>query len=323
MGAVGMNWFSSQVFENGDNGQYMVEFALSFVIFTIFVLYVIDLGLLIYNHNLFYHGITEAAREASIGADNDQIQETVQEYIVDRYFPTALLIARPDTGLVIKPENEIERVHGEVVTVRMPTTFGFSVLGFGSMTLSVPVQSSEIITNHNDEDRDGCKDSLEGTGISCDGFTNFPSTSPNDHQNSGSSDRIYFNGSQEDADGDGISLFNDRVRIGYFQSPPTGGGPTYAINRPNNPPLTPGGSTSFVRNGRTWTTWFDGEYHAPVVWDDGTESVPKPFPRTLPTTHVDNSSETVTIRTLQGEYDSDNDGWEDKNDDQPMDPLEH
>jgi hypothetical protein len=317
-----MDWFSLHDLHRSDDGQYMVEFALSFVIFTIFILYVIDLGLLIYNHNLFYHGIAEAAREASIGASNDEIQQTVEDYIVDRYFPTALMVAQPDTGLVIEPQNEIERVHGTEVTVRMPTTFGFSILGFGNMLLSVPIQSSEVITVQNDEDRDGCKDPLEASGTSCNGYMSFSSTAPNDHRNSGNTDQIYFGGSESDADDDGADLYNDRVYIGYFQSPPSGGS-TYAINRPNDSPLTPSGSTTFNWNGRTWETWFEGTYHAPVVWDEGTESVPKPFPRTLPEAQVDNSSETVTIRTLQGDYDRDNDGWEDKYDDQPTNPLQH
>lgn len=299
----------------------MVEFALSFVIFALFVLFVIDLGLLIYNHNLFYHGMANAAREASIGASNQEIRRAADDFIVDDYFPTALMIAQPDTGFVIEPSREIHRVFGREVTVRMPTTFGFSLLGFSSVTISVPLQSTELITARNDADRDGCKDRLEGAGVSCEGFMNFANTTPSDHRNTGPVDQIYFDGPDNDADGDGADLLEDRVRIAYFENAPTIGGSTYAINRPNNTPLSPGGAPTFDWNGRTWETWFDGRYHAPVIWDNGTESVPQAFPRTLPRAHVDNSSDTVTVRTLQAEYDRDNDAWEDKYDDNPNDPL--
>lgn len=301
-----------------ESGQYLVEFSLSFVVFMLFVFFVIDMGLMIYNHNVFYHGVFVGAREASLGADNETIQSTVVNEVVPNYFPTLFMRAHPDTGINIHPSDEIERVSGTTVTVEMNTTFGMTLIGLYTMTLEVPISSRALIVSENDEDRDGCKDKLEGPNQPCDGYRYFTSTFPQDHDNDGFQDQYIFNGSDPDADNDGIPIQDETVRVGFFQNTPSGSD-VFAIQRSDTAAAGPG----FTRGGDYWETWFDGGYHAPVLWHDDTQSTNQNFSRKLPRWHVDNSSDTVFKRTLFSAYDADNDGWEDKYDDAPYNPLKH
>lgn len=302
---------------DSDSGQYLVEFGLSFVVFMMFVFFVIDMGLLIYNHNVFYHGVFVGARKASLGASNRTIRTTVVNQVVPDYLPTLLMRAHPDTGVTIRPSREIERVEGTTVTVEMDTTFGLTLLGFYTMTLAVPISSQALIIADNDRDRDGCKDSLESGSTSCSGYRDFTATYPQDHDNDGTADEYLFGGPDADADNDGISIQDETVEIAFFENPPTGS-PGYAISRGTGPA---GGS--FSVGGTVWETWFEGRYHAPVLWDDGTQTPPQGFARRFPKWHVENSSDTIDRRTLFSSFDSDNDGWEDKHDNAPVSPTVH
>jgi len=306
------NYLDGDRLQSNESGQYMVEFALSFTLFILFVFFVIDLGLLIYNHNLFYRAVSRGAREASLGASNQQITRSIGEFVSDRYFPGVFSVANPPEGVEIRPTNEIDRVDGTEVIVIMDARFGISIFQFLPLTVELPIRSRELIVQDNDRDRDGLKDRME--------------THPGDHDNNGNVDELRFDGPDGDADGDGENWSSDTVAIGYFQS---GGVITcsgYAIYRPEA-----GGSRNNTctfnptKYGTgTWEQWFDGAYHAPEIWDDNSVALPKLFERQLPRWSVDNDPGLVRFtRILRTAYDADNDGWEDKYDDFPKDPFQH
>jgi len=297
----------------GKRGQYMVEFALAFVIFVLFVFFVIDLGLLIYNHNLFYHGVAKGARVASLGGSNADVRDAVKEEIVGSYFPTVFLVARPDTVSVI-PEAEINRVDGTEVLVKMDTTFGITLLFGSPLVFTKPIRSRAVIVQQNDTDRDGCKDSLSGVGVSCNSYDTFVNTYKRDHANSNQQDAYMFGGDDIDPDGDGVNWDADTVAIAYISN---GGCDGYYIYRPNNQPGSVDCGNVGSISGAVWESWFDGWYHAPEIWDDASEAPPQFFERKLPRWQVDNSTLTYHIIELQTAYDSVNNGWEDKYDPTP------
>ncbi len=300
-----------------EQGQYMVEFALSFVVFVLFIFFVIDLGILIYNHNLFYHAVARGARQAGLGASNSEIKESAGQIVTSRYFPTLTFIAHPQP-IQVKPEREMHRVDGREVRVSMDSIFGFSLLGMYQFTVELPVRSRTLIVQQNDQDRDGCKDSLEGPGKSCDGYQFFPNTNPNDHDNNGTVDEYRFDGSDTDADGDGIKWSGDTLTVAYMNNAVGAG---YFISRQPSLPLA--GAANQDPDGRWWEEWFGGTYHAPPIWDDKSEAPSKLFRRKVPSWPVKNSGRDEFMLDIRVEYDMDNDGWEDKFDDHPNNPLAH
>jgi hypothetical protein len=314
--------------EDSDSGQYMVEFALTFVVFVVFIVFVVDMAFMIYNHNLFYNAVYRGARTAALGASNQEIRNEVSEYAAENYFPTIFMVAHPESGVTISPSDEIDRVQGTTVRVSMRTTFGINFMGMIPVTITYPISSEELFYNFVDNDRDGLKDPLEAN--------------PKDHDNDGQNDNYFFSGPDMDADNDGTNAGKDTVKVGYFDGVAVdcpGGlpfgvdcvtGGTYsgfAIERPHDAPTAsecdvfawPSGS------GREWQTppCFDGQYHAPEVWHNQQDASPKLFPRKLPTLHVDNTDDVKEIRTLRTEHDSDNDGWIDKYDEAPNDVTAH
>ncbi len=303
-----MDWFLPWNFHREDGGQYMVEFALTFTIFIMFVTVVVDLGLMIYNHNLFYHATYRGARQASLGASNSEIAETVKSYAVDNYYPGLFMVARPTDQLQIEPSDEIDRVQGRTVRVSLETTFGFNLLAMQPITATLPVSSESLVHVQNDDDRDGQKDKLE--------------SNPKDHDNNGSVDALSFGGSDRDADDDGTDLPDDTVKVAYFDGVAVSGLGTYsgyAIERPNNTSVC----ADFVwpiASGRDWEKppCFNGTYHAPEIWDNGRYAPSQLFPRKLPRKQVQQSSDTIFIRTLRTDRDSDNDGYIDKYDSEPI-----
>jgi hypothetical protein len=182
-----------------------------------------------------------------------------------------------------------------------------------------------LITTQNDDDRDGLKDSLEAN--------------PDDHDNDGTRDSYQFNGTDMDADNDGANDQSDTVIIGYFKNvnvnipiscPPavtcmSGYFSGYAIARPNDPLSTTISCSAFSWNALTWQTnpCFDGDYHAPEIWDNSAEHPDLLFAKDLPTFPVKNGPDLAIIRTLSAVRDSDNDGWVDKYDDSPNDVTSH
>ncbi|MFP4686477.1 MAG: TadE/TadG family type IV pilus assembly protein [bacterium] len=300
------------------DGQYMVEFALALSVFVFFVFFVIDLGLLIYIHNTFYHGVARGARVAALGGSNDEIQDAVEKE-AGSYLSTIFLIARPEQ-ISVTPEEEINRVDGTEVLVKMDTTIGISLFGVSQLVVTKPVRSRMVVVQQNDADRDGCKDDLSGAGVACDSYDSFPETFQRDHRNTGSEDAYQFGGEDSDPDGDGIDWADDTVAIAYINNGICSG---YYIYRPHNQPgSTDCGNIDGI-SGTVWESWFDGWYHAPEIWEDGTEAAPQLFERKLPRWHVDNSSLTYHVITLRTAYDSVNNGWEDKYDRTPQDPTTH
>lgn len=298
----------------------MVEFSLSFVIFIIFVIFVFDLGLLIYNHNLFYHGVARGARVAGLGGSNEEIRQEISDEVAGRYFPTIFLKAEIKSVDII-PTEEILRVDGREVEVRMNSVFGLGLPFLGAIAVEKPVSSRMIIVQQNDEDRDGCKDNLAGT--ECNSYRNFSNTFAGDHSNNGVVDGYRFNGPDTDPDGDGIHWRADTVAIAYINNTSCSG---YYIYRPHNAGdrVSPEdcGTVEGI-SGTVWEAWFDGWYHTPEVWDDGSEAPPRIFERKLARRHVDNTaieSHVVILRTV---YDADNDGWEDRFDEAFDDPTNY
>lgn len=291
-----------------DSGQYLVEFALAFTVFVFFVVFVIDIGLVIYNHNVFYRGVSIGAREASLGASNSDIEEAVGNFVEDRYLPGVFSVAHPSEGIQIRPSNEIDRVDGVEVVVNMDAEFGISLLQFLPLTAELPIRSRELIVQNNDDDRDGLKDSLEAN--------------PRDHDNNGIVDEFRYDGPDADADGDGVGWASDTVAIAFVGPTAPFNCPDYIIYRPNATAGSRGATCHFLGN-PDWEIWFEGTYHAPEIWDDNSVALPKLYERRLPSWSVVNGPPFFIKRTLRTAYDSDNDGWEDKYDRFPDDPFRH
>ena len=305
---------------NDDKGQYMVEFALAFAVFIIFVIFVLDLGLLIYNHNLFYHGVARGARVAGLGGSNEEIRQVVSDEITGSYFPTIFLKSEIES-VNITPSEEILRVDGREVEVGMEPLFGVGLPFLGAVAVEKPISSRMIIVQQNDRDRDGCKDEFTGTGTECDSYRYFPQTYAGDHRNNGVVDGYRFDGPDTDPDGDGIHWREDTVAIAYINNNQCEG---YYIYRPHNEgdrvsPVDCGEIEGI--EGSVWEDWFDGWYHAPEVWDDGSEAPLQLFERRLPRRQVDNSDLESHVITLRTAYDAVNNGWEDRFDESPNDPT--
>jgi len=212
-----------------------------------------------------------------------------------------------------------------------------------------------VVIQNNDEDRDGCKDELEGTPASpgpwCDGFSNTPfsptfnATVRRDHFNDrdglADTDVYLFGASGPNADIDADSTLpgqiddrtgGDSVVVGYFEAVGLGISDSYAIYRPISKPTAatcgPAGnlntSPGSWLDGTQWEDCFDGSYHAPELWSSGVEHPAELFPRRLPVLHVEQlPSVTYDTRVLNAAYDWDNDGWEDKYDEFVTDPTRH
>ncbi len=302
---------------SSSRGQYMVEFALAFVIFVIFVFLVIDLGFLIYNHNLYHFAVVEGARVGSLGGSNQAIMEKINQQIDQRTLPGILFLSRPG-DVEIFPAAEIERVDGMDVKINLELFYGLGIFGFMQL-IELPVSTQRLIIQYNDLDNDGCKDQLSGPGVPCNSYQEFSSTNPRDHRNTGVTDSYLFGGSQEDADGDGVSWEADTIAIGYTDGS-TGSCPAgYYLYRPHDQPL---GSTCEFGGISGWDQGIisDGWYHAPEIWDDGSEAPQQMFPRRLPRWGVDNSSRPYIIRQLRTAHDTVNNGWLNKYDRYPQDP---
>ncbi|MFB6354999.1 MAG: hypothetical protein ABEJ65_00595 [bacterium] len=207
----------------------------------------------------------------------------------------------------------------------MDSTFGFYLFQAVPITIDLPIRASTLITQSNDQDRDGCKDDLEGSGVSCDSYKNFTNTFPSDHDNDNSSDTYGFNvGNDLDADSDGVDWGEDTIAIGYTSGTSGTCDEGYYIFRPHNSSV--GSTCSFSSLGhREISGWdegidVDGWYHAPEIWEDDSEALPGLYERQLPNKGLDSVN---VIRILRTEHDRDNDGWIDKYDDDFDDPEEH
>ncbi len=299
-------------------GQYMVEFALSFVLFVIFILFVIDMGSLIYNHNLYHYAVVNGSRVGSLGGSNVAIMEEINRTVERGFLPSLFFASRPD-AVNIAPQAEIERVDGRDIVISMEVLYGIGLLGFRQFLVRLPISTRSLIVQFNDADRDGCKDALSGPGVDCQGYQYFSSTYPEDHQNSGVVDSYLFGGPEDDVDGDGTGWRADTVAIGYTDGS-TGTCPQgYYLHRPNDQPL---GSTCEFAGINGWDQGLetDGWYHAPEIWHDGSETPRQLFPRRLPRWGVDNSSRPYLIRQLRTAHDSVNNGWINMFDNHPEDP---
>ncbi|MFB6346787.1 MAG: TadE/TadG family type IV pilus assembly protein [bacterium] len=308
---------------DSESSQYMVEFGLTFAFFIFFVIQVFDISILIYNHHLLYHGASQAARESALGASNNKIKDTVVTSAVDNFLPSIMGRAHINK-ITISPKEEINRVRGTETSVTLDAELGFMVLGVYPLTLEIPISSHSFVTQKNDRDRDGCKDSMEGPNTPCDSYESFDWTVSGNHDNdlggSTQSDSYYLRmGNDIDADDDGTTYLSDTVAIGYFGSGAPGDCEGYAIFRPNDGANSP--QCSF--QGNTWEEWFEGGYHAPEIWSDDSDASPKVFSRKLPKWHVVHSTLTHFTRNLRTEHDLDNDGWIDKYDDRYVRPEEH
>lgn len=299
----------------------MVEFALSFVVFIFFVFFVLDIGALIYNHNLYHHALVKAARTGALGGSNDEILDEINQSLEGSYLPSIFFESR--TGdVVIDPFDEIQRVDGREISLELEVTYGLGFLWFHQLTFELPVSTTALIIQHNDVDRDGCKDSLAGTGTECESYQNFSNTYEGDHRNNGVQDEYIFKGADRDADGDGERWASDTLAVGYSDGSSGSCGAGYYLYRPNNSPL--GGTCQFGGvSGWDQGLATDGRYHAPEIWDDGTEATPRLFERRVPAWGVNNSDKSYVIFTLRADHDRDNDGWIDKFDDSPDDPESH
>lgn len=307
-----------------DDAQYMVEFALAFVIFIFFIFFVIDLSLFIYNHNVLYHGTVNAVEVAANGATNAEIKNELHRTGIENYIPSPMSRVAIDT-ITLTPSEEMLRVRGKEAEVRLETTMGLLLMGVYPMTFDVDFSSRQLITQTNDADRDGCKDALEGAGNQCDSYRFFSDTFRDDHDNDDEIDIFRFDGLDDNADNDpSPSPQEDTVAIAYIDLINCTG---YYIYRPNNPAsrISPEscGTVAGI-SGTVWESWFDGWYHAPEVWDNNFLAQGLLFRRKLPKWSVTNHSNiNWNVRILQTEHDRDNDGWIDKYDGVFNDPEQH
>ncbi|GEM_PF-5888395 len=293
----------------------MVEFALAFVVFVFFVLFVFDIALVIYNQNLYHDALVRGARAGALGGSNSEIRETVGKTLSDHLIPTIFFASAPGE-ISISPSAEIERVDGREVTLSTEISYGLFTTWPGQLTISLPVKTNTLIVQHNDQDRDGCKDELAGEGVDCEGYQFFEDTYREDHANDGVQDAYLFGGPGEDADGDGNPWYADTIAIGYTDGSEGTCESGYYLYRPNDSPL---GSTCEFGGIDGWDEELetDGWYHAPEIWDDGSEASPKLFERRLPSWGVENTDRAYIIRELRTAHDKVNNGWVNKFDSYP------
>lgn len=141
-----------------ENGQYMVEFSLTFVIFIFVIIGVINLMLIAYNFNLAQRVAWEAARKASIGASNASIANLIYDQFAQNFFATPFLVSaiQFDRNTFITPNNQFDRVHDTTVTVNVGFRTRFVMFSeMASVGASFPVYSTLTVIANNDLDRDG------------------------------------------------------------------------------------------------------------------------------------------------------------------------
>ena len=346
-----MKQLSRKIVSGKSNGQYMVEFALLFVLFVPMFLMVVDTCVLAYNYNIAYKAANEGARLLAMGKTNVEIKnalwgqtgnEAGDKGVLQRFMPTTLLELKIDTGfLTIYPETEIYRVDGSSGRVVVNFTVGLSLLDIGVLAFTFPCESRMVINADNDKDRDGYIDALEIGQVAPDSSSMH--LYPNDHNND-------FNPATDDIGADRKSDTNepgynivtnpDPMQDNWGTDTPANyeGNLTCDAGEPNsdNDPnedsdgdgKTDSWDTAQVRytiaggfefrlcldDTGTLGGWqsFDGTYYAPEIWKPGFAAYPSYYKKYVPKIDGYGGGAVGVPLILDLRYDYDNDLVDDK-----------
>lgn len=269
------------------SGQYMVEFALSLIIFVAVTIGVVELMLMGYDFNLAQRASWEAARKTAIGQSNTQINDFVDTMLVQGWISGMALVTHPTftSTTLVTPNNQMDRVEGKEAQVNFGFTFGLVMPGLSQFTTTIPVRSRLVITAKNDEDRDGIHDAVGDP-------------SPGDHDDDGVTDGV-----DTDDDGDGWLDAVDSALI-----------------------TTVGTASTTVTNfGILTFAITDDNFHCPVFYQlSGGRVQREPlalFPRMIPRDRYAANGNATIVTLIDLSFDEDNDRYEDKFDAAPTDPM--
>jgi len=147
-------------FPDKRRGQYMVEFAMTFIFFIGVTLAVINMILMAYNFNLFQRVSWEVARKASLGAENGILAQIIYDDLITKLFASPFLVSAVefDRTTFIVPNNLSERTEGTRVDINLAYRSGFAFLQGAGIYARFPVKTSLIVIARNDADRDGFYD---------------------------------------------------------------------------------------------------------------------------------------------------------------------
>lgn len=144
-------------------GQYLVEFSITVIIFIMVAVAFIELALASYNYRLMNTAAYNAARLGVTGAtDEEMINQIFSQ--TGALYPTAFL--KPDVKdppVEITPDRS-ERMRGVNLNVKVNFFQGVSMMGYYVIVIELPIEASMPMTNDIfiDTDGDGQGDLTDG-----------------------------------------------------------------------------------------------------------------------------------------------------------------
>lgn len=273
-------------------GQYMVEFAMTFIFFIGVTLAVINMILMAYNFNLCQRVIWEVARKASLGADNGALKQMIYDDLITKFFASPFLVSaiEVDRTSFVMPNSLSERVQGAEVTINFAYRSGFAFLEGSGIYARFPVKTSLIVIARNDEDRDGYYDtSVAGT---------LNDSRTYDHDNDSNAD---INDNDDDGD-----LLLDSVDTGQLRYNSITG--NYEISTTGSPAFV--AATGTINN---TSSPFYGMFFSRVLnMSDKGVAIAGPYPLTpqkIPRNYIAPGVSIITKVDLS--WDRNNNGWDD------------
>lgn len=304
------------------SGQYMVEFAVTFVVFFFFITACISIILWGYNYNILQGAAFKASRDFAIGnvqnvplitnweAGNrkvgyslDAIKQQLLTDLGGKMIPLPLFVfSVDDIEFALCRQRDMEPnpdatwamyTDGNIARITINYKWGISLGFLGELASTTPIVTDMVIVRNNDEDWDSSDDNFEGQWAA-------------DHDNDGTDDGDTDGSYDLDDDNDGIEDWLDtgtlvRTVAGtvwlFTDTWTTGGSDTATISRQ----LT------------------DGNYHCPEWIAVHTTAPVILFPRQMPRALHD-ASATLQVSL---KLDKDNDAWMDCFDRAPSDPGVH
>lgn len=156
-------------------GQYLVEFSMTVIIFILVTVAFIELALAAYNYRLMNTAAFNAARLGTTGATDDEMKEKILEQSGALY-PTAFLVPGVKEPVVEITPDRADRMRGVNLNVKLNFFQGVSMMGYYVIVIDLPIEVSMPMTNDvfidtdgdgqgdltdNDDDGDGVIDTTE------------------------------------------------------------------------------------------------------------------------------------------------------------------
>lgn len=308
-----------------ERGQSMVEFAMMFIVFFIFIFACLSIILWGYNFNMLQRAGYEASRQYAIGNAQDvpvisnweggtrrvgynreMAKMTLQSQMAQKLIPLPLFhfsvgniryalmrLRNPDPNY---NAYEQEYTDGNTARISMDYRFGISLGYFGALYATYELNHDMVIVRGNDEDRDGRDDTYEGRYA-------------NDHNNNlvPDGDTDWVDDLDDDTDGvldywdTGIIIRNSDGSVELLTNS--------WVDTPHTTDTLTFGTANQYGAGRV--TIMDNLFHLPL-WSNSMEFPNLIFPYSVPDNgkNPDGTWKRVAIE-VSLKYDWDNDGWQD------------